>query len=172
MGIQATDISRMIETELAQVSDSRVVDHIRSLMVSQYVVMRGWDYGEPGTEYPCWSVLEHEPSRTGIAYSEYGFGPSYPWGLVNLSGPDKYMSMGMDSAWYPCFVETYFESRASSELPVWRVFRSVDGSYPGEPITDESDWESTWEEVYRLRESNKDQRFNYHHSVEYSHPPE
>jgi len=170
--VDANNLLSAIETELDQVSDPRVVQHIRSLLVVPSVVMRPWDYGEPDTEYPCWSVLEHQKSNTGVAYSEYGFGPSYPWGLVKVDGPKDSMSMGMDCAWYPCFVEAYFESFASADLPIWRVFRSGDDPYPGEPISDESDWDSTWAEVYRLREEDKDHKYNCHHSVSYFHPPE
>jgi hypothetical protein len=45
-------------------------------------VMRGWDYGTDDEAYPCWSLLEHKASNTGIAYCESGFGPGSPWGLV------------------------------------------------------------------------------------------
>lgn len=168
----AEKILSAIETELEQVSDLRVVRHIRSLIVTPAVVMRPWDYGDEDIEYPCWSVLEHEKSNTGVAYSEYGFGPSYPWGLVALTGSRDDMSMGMDCGWYPCLVEAYFESFASADLPIWRVFRSGDCPYPGEPISDESDWDSTWAEVYRLREQDKSHKYNCHHSVSYFHPPE
>jgi hypothetical protein len=54
-------------------------------------------YGPPGQKYTCWTVLEHRPSNTGIAYCEEGFGPSFPWGLIFLSGP--HMNIGMDAGW-------------------------------------------------------------------------
>ena len=168
--IDADKLLSEIEEELNQVSDLRVVQHIRSLIVTPVVVMRPWDYGEPDTEYPCWSVLKHEESNTGIAYSEFGFGPSCPWGLVALDGPTDSMSMGMDSGWFPCFVEEYFDSFASTDLSIWQVFRSGDIPYPGEPVSDESDWDSTWEEVYRLRDEDKNHQYNCHHSVSYLHP--
>jgi len=58
----------------------------------------------------CWTVLEHQPSGTGIAYCEEGFGPDFPWGLVFLSGP--HMSMGMDSAWFASLEDAVRKSPA------------------------------------------------------------
>jgi hypothetical protein len=56
-------------------------------------------------------VLEHTESNTGIAYSEGGFGPHDPWGLVSLSG--DHMGVGMDASWY-----TTLES-AMRASPAW-----------------------------------------------------
>ena len=130
MSITAKQVSQLIDTELEFVSDVRVIDHVRSLLVAPQIVQRFWNYGEPDTKYPCWSVLQHESSNTEIAYSEFGFGPTYPWGLVFMSGSEDEMAMGMDSAWFPCFMEAYFESKAACELPIWRVFSRVGGTFP------------------------------------------
>ena len=74
--------------------------------------------------------------------------------------------MGMDSAWYPCFVEAYFESQASSDLPIWRVFKQI-GDAPSAPITAESSWEQTWERVNELRRTDTSAKYNCAHTVEY-----
>ena len=66
-----------------------------------------WD---PRADYVCWTILEHRPSGTGVAYREEGFGPEFPWGLVFLSGP--HMNMGMDSAWFASLEDAVRESRA------------------------------------------------------------
>lgn len=158
MVASAASVTDLLEAELSGLGDRRVVQHIRSLLVTPRVEMRAWDYGEPDQEFPCWIVLEHAASNTGIAYCEFGFGPSFPWGLLFLEGTE-HMSMGMDSGWFDYFVETYFESKASSEVPIWRVFRSQPGEYPGEAITPEGSWDDTWAEVLRLR--NIKDRFNY-----------
>jgi hypothetical protein len=160
----AESIASLLEAELSALSDRRVVAHIRSLLVTPRVEMRAWDYGAPDQEFPCWIVLEHQASNTGIAYSEFGFGPSFPWGLLFLKGP-QHMSMGMDSGWFDYFVETYFESQASSELPIWRVFRSRAGEYPGEAITPEGSWDDTWAEVMRLRKLEDRYTYNCSQSV-------
>jgi hypothetical protein len=60
--------------------------------------------------YPCWTVLEHVPSNTGIAYCAEGFGPTDPWSLVHLTGP--HMSIGMDSGWYVSLEGAMRESKA------------------------------------------------------------
>lgn len=92
------DISKLVRDELARVVDERLVQRISELLVEPYCVDRVWDYGAVGVAYPCWTVLEHVQSNTGIAYCTEGFGPAYPWGLVYLTGPT--MSIGMDSGWF------------------------------------------------------------------------
>ena len=157
MSASAGSITALIEEELTKLRDRRVVGHIRGLLVSPDIQTRDWDYGAPGTAYPCWLVLAHKASNTGIAYSEFGFGPSSPWGLLFLSGTE-YMSMGMDSSWFQRFLDAYFESKAASDVPIWRVFRHH-GDFPGAPITDESTWDATWGEVKRLRKEDPASRY-------------
>lgn len=168
MDITAKQIEKLIEAELGCVADIRVVRHIRSLLIKPRLLFRQWDYGEENTNYPCWNVLEHKASNTAICYSELGYGPMYPWGLVFLDGDNNEMSMGMDSGWFPIFVETYFDSFAAYEVPIWRVFRQIGDEYPGEPLSEESDSESTWEKVLKLREADKLGRYHHHHSIKYA----
>src|SRR5260221_7478632 len=120
---------------------------------------RGWDYGAPGESYPCWLLLAHRPSNTAIAYCEFGFGPATPWGLLFLEGT-QHMSMGMDSGWFDCFLDAYFDSKASAELPIWRVFRHHGNDFPGIPITEEGSWDATWAEVMRLRAEQSSFRYD------------
>lgn len=94
----AKEIAELVERELARISDTALVDRIRELLVTPYPVEREWDYGAPGERFPCWTVLEHHASNTGIAFCSEGFGPSDPWGLVFLSGSQ--MSIGRDDAWF------------------------------------------------------------------------
>jgi len=167
MPVDPGTLRRFIDRELECVSDVRVLAHIRGLLVWPKIVMRDWDYGEPGEQYPCWSVFEHQSSNTGIAYCEQGFGPRCPWGLVWL-GDEKHpsMSIGMDSGWYSKFLDAYFESCAASDLPIWRVFRT-DKSGVCEALTDEGGWEATWEEVYARRGADPACRYDCDHSVTY-----
>jgi hypothetical protein len=110
LGLVQSQIASLVEKELARIADPVLVTAIQSLLVTPYPVERDWDYGLPGQSYKCWTVLEHRASDTGIAYCESGFGPSYPWGVVGLSG--KYMSMGPDSGWYATLEDAMRESRA------------------------------------------------------------
>ena len=164
MAVTPKQIQALVEAELSTLLDQHVVSHIRSLLVAPTAIMREWDYGEPGQSHPCWSVLNHPRSNTGIAYCEFGFGPRSPWGLVFLSGT-SHMSIGMDSAWYESFMEVYFESRAAAELCVWRAFKQEGNAYPGTPLTEESDWDSAWREVYRLRAADPSSRYHCSHSI-------
>ena len=167
MTVTAQKIKNLIADELASVSDSRVRRHIQSLLIEPLVTLRHWDYGEPDTKYECWNVLE-EIGGLGIAYSEYGFGPKCPWGLVRVFGSESELSMGMDCSWYPGFMDAYFES-AASELPIWRVFKQGENEpFPGTAISDELDWDSAWKEVERLRQSDTIARYNHHHTIGYS----
>jgi hypothetical protein len=103
-------VTLRVERELTAIEDPRLLDVVRKLLVEPYAVERVWDYGAPEQKYVCWTVLEHPPSGTGVAYCEEGFGPVFPWGLVFLSGP--HMSMGMDSAWFASLEDAVRESRA------------------------------------------------------------
>jgi hypothetical protein len=106
----AQDISDLVEKELRRIPDGRLVNRIRELIVSPYPVERAWDYEPGGQRFVCWTVLEHHPSKTGIAYCSEGFGPAYPWGLIFLSG--ECMSIGMDCGWYASLEDAVRESMA------------------------------------------------------------
>jgi hypothetical protein len=93
------DISKLVDLEVLHITDIRLADRIREFRVIPYPVERPWDYyGTPGEQFTCWTVLEHLPSNTGIAFCYDGLGPSYPLGLVHLTGP--HMSIGMDCGWH------------------------------------------------------------------------
>lgn len=167
MPVTPTQIRSLVETELAELRDERVKSHIQSLLVEPTILMREWDYGVPGQTYPCWSVLNHVKSNTGVAYCEFGFGPRSPWGLVMLSG-SEHMSLGMDSGWFETFLEAYFDSRAVTDLPIWRVFKQDGYDYPGRALTSESDWDSTWNEVLKLKAQNPSARYHCSQSIQVS----
>jgi hypothetical protein len=117
MALIATQVSALVETELARISDPMTSALIRTLLVAPRCEPRPWDYGAPDTKYPCWIVAEHAPSGTAFAYCEEGFGPSFPWGMLSISG--EHLNMGMDCGWYESLEEvvresfTWPESRAS-----------------------------------------------------------
>lgn len=91
-------VTELVEREMEVICDSAVVSLIHRLRVNPYPVERDWEYGALGDRYVCWTVLEHRPSNTGIAYCNAWFGPAHPWRLVFLSGP--HLSIGMDSEWF------------------------------------------------------------------------
>lgn len=110
-----SEVATLVQEELAKIGDVRVQERIRSLIVSPYCVDGEWDYGKEGQTYPCWIILEHPASGTGIAYCEDGFGPSNPWGLVWIMGPHR-QRIGMDSGWYDSLGDAFRESHAWQEL--------------------------------------------------------
>ena len=110
MSLSASDVTALVEAQLAGVGDPKVVALIRSLIVPPRCELRPWDYGPPGTQYPCWIVAVHAPSQTGFAYCEQGFGPRCPWGLLWLSG--EHLNMGMDCSWYDSLEAAIRESFA------------------------------------------------------------
>ena|SRR6266446_3432651 len=123
MLIDADTLRILIEHELESVSDARVLNYIRGMLVAPEIVLRNWEYAEPGQQYPCWTVLKEAPHSGGIiGYCEYGFGPRCPWGLLHSGNDANYQSMGDDSCWFPTFLEAFFESVAAGRLQIWRVF--------------------------------------------------
>jgi len=140
MNLNAANLKKKIDLELDRLSDERVLKHIRHHLIHAKVVMRDWQYGMVGQKYPCWTVLEHSSSNTGIAYCEEGFGPDYPWGLVSLSGTDA--SMGMDTGWFKSFLDAYFDSKPVTELPIWRVFQVMTPK-ERKPLSQEGAWAQT-----------------------------
>jgi hypothetical protein len=108
--MNAKEISELVHVELQRITDERLQARIRELLVTPYPVERDWDYGAPGEQFTCWTVLEHRVSNTGIAFCAQGFGPSYPWGLVFLSGP--HMNIGMDSGWFISLEQAMRDSMA------------------------------------------------------------
>jgi hypothetical protein len=108
--LRANDVVSLVNQELMRITDAPLLARIRELLVVPYPVERDWDYGRVGERFTCWTVLEHPPSNTSIAYCQQGFGPSDPWGLVFLSG--EHTGMGMDSAWFPTLESAMRESMA------------------------------------------------------------
>jgi hypothetical protein len=168
MPIDPDQLKRLVETELEGLTDPRVLSYVRGLLVEPRMEMRDWDYGEPGQQYPCWIVLDGTAnSEFGIAYSEFGFGPDMPWGLLLMGEtPREERSMGMDSGWSFRFLDAFFGSFASKPLQIWRVFKGIPED-DWEPITDEGDWEAAWAKTFSLREGDPQTRYSVWHSIAY-----
>src|SRR5262245_25590122 len=167
MSIDAHKLKAMVDSELAQLSDSRVVAHVQALLVEPTVTMRRWDYGREDERYPCWTMLRHSTSNTGIAYCEHGFGPRASCGLVFLEGDERRMSIGMDCSWYTTFLQAFFESSAATDLPIWRVFKTEGTAGEMQAISDEGEWDATWAKVMALRESDPANQYRCWTSIQY-----
>jgi hypothetical protein len=106
----AADVRSVVEAEIATITQRDLVSRIRELLVPIRCEYRAWDYGKPDDEYPCWIFAEHSDSNTAFAWTEYGFGPSSPWGLLFIRG--EHISMGMDSGWFVSLEDLFRESMA------------------------------------------------------------
>lgn len=171
MSITAVQLRQLVESELASLSDQRVFDHIQRLLIDPRIELRDWDYGEPGQQFPCWIFLDDSvESGTCVAYCEFGFGPSFPWGLLKSRDVDGdtpgYYGMGMDSGWFSRMLDAVFDSFIVTRLPIWRIFEGVLHANP-KPISDEGPWDSTWEQAYELRRKFPNNIYNPHHGITY-----
>lgn len=167
MAIDAQTLTSLIECELAKVSDVRVTAHVRRLLVEPTATTRRWDYGREGKRYACWTVMRHSETNTGIAYCEQGFGPRSPWGLVFLEGDEGRTSIGMDCSWYATFLQAFFESRAASELPIWRIFKTDRATSQMRAVSEEGEWDATWAEIMSLRDSDPANEYHCLTSIQY-----
>jgi hypothetical protein len=109
-------VRALIGEELAKISDEKLKRTLNELWVAPRACLLDWDYGHPHTEfseprYPGFIVAEFPESGTGIAFSEYGSGPTYPWVLLWLKRP----GYGMDSQWFASLEAAFRESMAWDE---------------------------------------------------------
>jgi hypothetical protein len=95
MALDEAAVAALVADELGRMGAAPVAAELRTHLVSPRRCTLAWDYG-PETEYPGFVVAEFAESGTGIAFSEYGFGPSAPWILIFLDHP----GFGMDSSAY------------------------------------------------------------------------
>ena len=108
MELDTATVERLVDAQVSAISEPSLVALIEKLRVPPRRELRGWSYGPPHA-FPCWLILEHRPSNTGIAYCTDGFGPKAPWGLLWLSGAR--MDMGDDSAWFISLADALRDSQ-------------------------------------------------------------
>ena len=91
-------LDTLIEEELAKVDDADRRTALEALIVrSPKQHRREWAYSDVETWLTCWTIVANPPSvSTTIVYCPEGFGPDYPWGILD-SGHDE---MGMDCDWH------------------------------------------------------------------------
>ena len=106
------EIRVLVESELAKIQDASVFDGIRTFLIDPRLEMRVWDWNKPFQEYPVWTVAESSIYDYGIVYSDYGFAPEHPWGLVFSS----HNNFDADYCWYPSLEMAYRESRLIEEI--------------------------------------------------------
>jgi hypothetical protein len=117
MPCTAADVAAHVARELPTLADADVREALRSRIIPPEEHVRKWEWGAPGETYPCWTVVSDPATDTAIVYSEHGFGPSAPWGLVFISRP----WFGMDSAWFRRLEDAFVDSFMAAGLPIWDV---------------------------------------------------
>jgi hypothetical protein len=105
------EVRVLVEAEVEKFSSANFAKGLKTFLVKPRLEMRMWDWNKPLKEYPVWIVAESSRFDYGIAFSDYGFAPDHPWGLVFLS-PSNFDA---DYCWYPTLEQAYKESRLLEE---------------------------------------------------------
>jgi hypothetical protein len=117
---RAEEIKNIVNTEMERIKDPVIYSALKSLLVFPIAHLRAWEWDSLQKEYQCWTVMEDKDSATGIVYSDFGFGPKKPWGLVFLSE----LNFGMNTGWFSNLEDTFCDSFTASSLPVWNVVKN------------------------------------------------
>ena len=108
---------QLLATEKKSFQNSYALKRFSELEVEPEVSKLKWDYGNEVFE--CFVVFKDIHTDTGIVYSEFGFGPKSPWGLVFLSK----MRSGMDSGWFNNLFDCFMDTMIAGNLPIWILSR-------------------------------------------------
>ena len=106
--LDADQVRVLVSDQLNSIQDRRCREDLERYVVTPRKQIRNWDYGAEGETFRVWLVADFRGTRTGIAYSEHGFGPQNPWGLVFVD--DEWF--GQDSCWYLRMEDAFRESMA------------------------------------------------------------
>ena len=107
----ANEMRDLVEAELSGIGNAETVRGIHTFLVEPRMEMRFWDWGETPRDYPVWVIAESSQYDYGIVFSDYGFAPDRPWGLVFLS----HRNFDADYCWYSTLADAYRDSRLLEE---------------------------------------------------------
>lgn len=105
------EIEAIVNAEVARFSDGGLAESFRRFVVAPRHEPRIWDWAPGALEFPTWVVAESQRYNYGIVYSENGFGPQSPWGLVFSSE----RNFGADYCWYSSLETAFLDSRLVEE---------------------------------------------------------
>jgi hypothetical protein len=108
----AKEIAGFVTTELAQFSDSGLRSALGGFLIEPRLEIRSWDWSRDPIELPTWVIAESSRYDYGIVYSDRGFGPESPWGLVFSSAKN----FGADYCWYSSLQAAFADSRLLEEF--------------------------------------------------------
>jgi hypothetical protein len=105
------EVRLLVESELRKIANADIVQGVRTFLVEPRLEMRAWEWEKPLADFPVWIVAESSRYDYGIAFSDYGFAPDRPWGLVFLS----HRGFDADYCWFPTLEDAYNDSRLLEE---------------------------------------------------------
>jgi hypothetical protein len=92
------EVDEILVSEISKIAQPDLITTIESRRITPRSEIRDWDYSPKDAQYECWVCVEDISSKSCVAYCQEGFGPTYPWGLLELHGDNA--SLGMDAQWY------------------------------------------------------------------------
>jgi hypothetical protein len=105
-------IRSLVESGIGEINDSLIAEGLKTFLIPPRVQMRTWDWQKPYVKYPVWVVAESSQYDYGIVFSDYGFAPEHPGGLV-FSSHDNFDA---DYSWFPTLEKAYRDSRLIEEF--------------------------------------------------------
>ncbi|GEM_PF-1972583 len=144
-------LNKIVAEQMSQIKDPLVRSSLEEILIEPVQHFRKWDYGEINEELECWTIATEKFYDTSIVYSEFGFGPKCPWGLVTAS--DNYF--GMDSGWFKSLKECFLDSFMAGDLPIWFIEKRTnqnDNEIVGENLT----MDKAFKIIGTLTENNKE----------------
>jgi hypothetical protein len=155
----------LVRDDMAALGDARVSTHVDSLLVTPPRPLRVWVARYSGEVYEGFLVLSH-PSGVAVVYCPRDYEPVEPWGLVGISNESPTSEPWCYGDWYPRFLDAYFDSKAASDVDIWRV---RERRLEREPawVSDELPWDVVWQRVYALRAASPECQYDCEHSVTY-----
>lgn len=108
----AAEIQLLVEGAAGKIADPDIAKGLRTFLIPPRQEQRTWNWHKPYVKYPGWVVAESSRYDYGIVFSDYGFTPECPWGLVFSSHGD----FDADYCWYASLEQAYRESRLREEF--------------------------------------------------------
>lgn len=154
----AEDMAALVEAQMQTITDPIVYASLRLLLIPPIKQEREWFYGGTDLVFTCWLVWEDKQSNIGIAYSDFGFGPDNPWGLVFL--PERFI--GDDESWFPTLERTFYDTYPATDLKIWNVVKMANGK-----ILEVIENDLTNEKAYEKLDQLKSDYPTYYYTVTY-----
>ena len=108
----AAEVRLLVEGAAEKITDPDIAKGLRAFLIPPRQELRTWNWHKPYVQYSVWVVAESSQHDYGIVFSDYGFAPECPWGLVFSSHND----FDADYCWYPSLEQAYRESRLREEF--------------------------------------------------------